>query len=205
MSQSYAAAASTGLYLQTPGPDVPTAKVTRDQIQSYEEGRKPRGVQFLEGRLDIIYGAHGALTRDEVAPIASADGRTSRVAFPYFWTGPIWIQMICNATPAVSACEIGLVWRPWQRKVRIRSGQILTTRRTFASENPLVVQHPAGWQVIAGIGRPDGAVNVEDDWTIIDTRGYFEALHETFRAISLHRARQRVADPSRRRSLNHLD
>ena len=157
LSQSDAATHASAL--------APAARVSDDQIAVLEAGGHPR-VPDLRARLDVIYRADGQSLR-QILPATRASDGTVVVNPPPWWTGPIWLTPNGEGTTAPG--EIGLRWPPWEHRLRLHPGTVLTTRMAPGQDQPLVVELPPGWSLSAGLGARPDAVGINYGWHAIDT------------------------------------
>jgi hypothetical protein len=102
-------------------------------------------------RMDMVYATDGKLGVDRMFDSRThIGGPASRYSlkFPGYWQGHVWLQP-CGPHPT-DTCLIELVWGPWKRHQRLRSGSIITTRKAVLNGPELVVQLPRGWRLMGG-------------------------------------------------------
>jgi hypothetical protein len=146
-------------------------RVSEDQLDRFERGGRPT-VPLMRSRLDMQLDGGGLMCCDPVAV------RRRKVlnwipAFPNYWIGPIWL-VFRSSSYTEAECEVLLHWFPWRKALRVRSGQAVTTRRVKRGGEPLIVRLPPGWSVESGLGGYDGAIDVQEDWSVAGARGMLD-------------------------------
>lgn len=168
------------------------APVSEDQLSRFERGSSVR-VRWLRARLDTLYQADGytCLEDADARLLASRDDPARKryeVAFPEFWVGPIWVSFSCP-TEAQEVGHVSLRWWPWQKRLALRPGTTVTTRRATRDSKDLVVDVPNGWTVSGGVGMHPDAIDVNADWVPEDD-GAESALWRLYGPIHVLLARQ---------------
>lgn len=147
----------------------PGHPVSEHQVQRLEAGREPRPI-LLRSRLDSTYRADGHLAC-ELVPVArledDRDGPCFEVRLPRWWIGPVWFR--------VARAEEGLVpvrieWGRWAKDVLMRSDQAVSARRPSVDYPDPRVGLPVGATLTAGVGRAEGAADINKNWLTIDSR-----------------------------------
>ena len=158
---------------------LPEEPVSDDQVLLLESGGHPR-VPYLRARLDVIYGTDGHTCTDTV-PVTHDHGQVI-VAFPWWWTGPIWINITSPApqTPVPAT----LIWPPWHQQLRINTRGTITTRKPPGPTPPLVVKVPPGVMVAGGVGYRSDAHDVNMAWHAID-RHYADSIFSQYFPLHL--------------------
>jgi transcriptional regulator with XRE-family HTH domain len=157
--------------INAPSGITPEFYVTDDQVETLERsGHMPQHARWFLARLDHAYDLDGHLGIDRVV-----DSRVTRldrrgrheVAFPSFWVGPIWLQLLALESENRHTVEgtLDLYWGYWRRLQQIRHGTVVTTRKAVPQVEPkLLVDLPPGWTFVAGTGLPPGAIDINHDW-----------------------------------------
>jgi len=166
----------------------PEEPVSDDQILLLESGGHPR-VPYLYARLDTIYGADGHTCTDTVA-VTHDDGQAI-VAFPWWWTGPIWIT-ITSPTPRTPV-PVTLIWPPWRQQLQIDSLCTVTTRKPPGPTPPLVVNTPPDVVITGGVGYHPDAHDVNMAWHAID-RHYADSIFNQYFPLYLHLTGQTLTE-----------
>lgn len=162
-----------------------THPLTERALESLEtDGRIPTG-NFALSRLDMAYGTDGRLGIDrsfDSRAVASWGGKSEHtVRFPEFWCGHVWFQPRGSGPGEVG--EIELVWGPWRRRQRIRSGTVITTRKATPEGTTLNVSLPRGWHLTAGMGAVPWALDINEGWRPVSLRAALTLVHESVTAI----------------------
>ncbi len=134
-------------------------------IETIEKGRNLPDVTRLIARLDTVYGADGRLGLDRTFDSRPLLRKAEAIAvqLPHYWVGHIWVQAVAPSPGQTG--EVHLRWGDWRRRQIVRSGVTVTTRKAVPTESPrLEVRVPAGWHVVAGVGLPPHALDVNRDW-----------------------------------------
>jgi hypothetical protein len=138
----------------------------------------------LIAALDHIYRCDGHLGIDHVFDSRTAHplpGKPYTVAFPAFYTGPVWIQAI--APDSTGAGSIDLTWAAWRRRQLVRSGTLVTTRKSLPDAKPLIITGPPGWRILAGIGSAPTAQDISHGWHPVSIRAALAMLRDGVDAI----------------------
>ncbi|SEK47669.1 hypothetical protein [Streptacidiphilus jiangxiensis] len=146
-------------------------------------GRIPDAVYRL-ARLDMAYRADGRLGVDRVYDsTTSAKGAkgTHDVDFPGFWRGHVWLQL--RGAGPTDTGVVDLAWGPWQRRQRLRSGCVITTRRATTGSPALKVHVPRGWELIAGVGAMPTAQDINVGWRPASTMAALRLIRDSLKAI----------------------
>jgi hypothetical protein len=114
-----------------------------------------------------VYQTDGRLGIDRVNDTLTLSRNTRgtyTVTFPQFWIGHIWLQP--RGRQPNDTCTIELVWWPWQRTQRLRSGTVVTTRKaTNTADTPdLQIILPPGWDLTTGLGVVPTALDINVGW-----------------------------------------
>lgn len=152
--------------------DMSLPPVTKDHVHRLERGAMPRVPQLVE-RLDAVLGADGRTCTAEVAEIQGA-GRFTEITFPVYWVGPVWVQFLRAGHAHDHSAT--LLWSPWHKRLDVRDGVVVTTRRSEPAMPPLRVELQPGWRVRAGVGVHPRAVDVTEGWGLISREVGFPAL-----------------------------
>ncbi|SEB45774.1 Helix-turn-helix domain-containing protein [Amycolatopsis tolypomycina] len=190
----------------------PRSPVTPKMLETLETtGRIPAAAHAL-ARLDMIYQTDGRLGIDRVEDFDTAT-RTPTGAFspdfPWYWQGHVWLQV--HGPRPDDTCVMELIWGPWRRRVRVRSLDVVTTRKAVLGPDParpapppphrpgrrkplelnprLVVTLPRGWRLGAGMGAVPTALDINVGWRPVNLRAAAELVRESVRAIELTRPR----------------
>lgn len=134
--------------------------------------------------LDHVYQCDGRLGIDRVFDSRSAHplpGKPYTVTFPVFYTGPVWVQ--ATGRDGNDVGTVDLTWGPWRRRQRVRSGMLLTTRKSWPDAVPLTVTVPRGWLVSAGIGAAPTAADISHGWHPVSLRAALAMLRDGVDAI----------------------
>jgi hypothetical protein len=143
----------------------PRNPVTARAIEIMEATGRFPDVAGVVAALDHCYQCDGRLGVDQVFDsLAQPIGRDGRhvLRFPHYYIGPIWIHAFGRNTGEVGTVD--LVWGPWRRQQRIRSGMLLTTRKAANASQPLQVAIPRGWRLVAGVGAAPTAADINHGW-----------------------------------------
>ncbi|MFD5089805.1 helix-turn-helix domain-containing protein [Amycolatopsis thailandensis] len=159
--------------------DPSLAPVTKDHIHRLEHGATPRVTQLVE-RLDTVLGADGRTCTAEVTGIQGT-GRFTEITFPSYWVGPVWVQFLLTGQAEKNSAT--LLWSPWHKRLDLRHGVVVTTRRSEPSMPPLQVDLAAGWRVRAGVGVHPRAVDVNEGWGLISREVGFPVLAYYFSVV----------------------
>jgi hypothetical protein len=165
----------------------PPTRISEDEIRGIEEGRRSRA-DLLRARLDMAYRADGfTLTepvRCELHDGVATDGATRYAAiFPAFWVGPVWITFRAM-DPRDEAGDVELRWWPWRKRLFLRSGTTVTTRRGTPDLTQLFIDVPRGWAVEAGVGMHPEAIDVSHRWSpdrrgsVVELQRLYAPIHE---------------------------
>lgn len=141
---------------------LPRHPVSADQIESLERGHRPR-VPLLFPRLDLLYRLDGYLGPEPVPTRPHRSARTLVFEVPPFWVGPIWFRFL---GPADTTAPASIVIRPWAKRLVVRSGSVATCRASVPSSPPFLVTFAPGWSVRVGIGRVEGAADINANWSL---------------------------------------
>lgn len=148
----------------------PTHPASEDQIRRLEAGGSPR-VRLLRARLDVICQADGHLTDDPVdVVLVHTDGggtATHEVRFPDWWVGPVWFRA---TTPGGLPLKLRVQWGDWVKEPTLDSGQTAAARRPAHDYPAPLLTAPFKAVVTAGLGRVDGAVDINRHWDMVDSR-----------------------------------
>ena len=163
----------------------PARPVSRDSIHRLETAAATRpSNDQLPSLLDTVYRADGRTCCTAVP--ARPEGRRTVVEFPEYWVGPVWVQFLRRSGPVHGDAQ--LRWAPWFKPLRVRDGTVVTCRRSERSSKPLEVRLPEGWDVLAGVGVHDLAIDVNEGWGFIDIAAaraaltrYWSVLEEVMR------------------------
>ncbi|XVV10834.1 hypothetical protein ACQP2X_39250 [Actinoplanes sp. CA-131856] len=136
-------------------------------------------------RLDTVYHADGRLGIDRVF-----DSRTRQpdrkhgfeVIFPRFWVGPIWLQV--RGPDPTAETTIDLVWGPWRRRQRVRSGTVITTRKATTDAPELAVKVPTDWGFAAGLGAVPTAVDINKGWFPVSAKAAVSLIRDGLAAVA---------------------
>ncbi|MFF4138850.1 helix-turn-helix transcriptional regulator [Streptomyces mirabilis] len=146
-------------------------------------GRVPPTPHFL-ARLDTVYQTDGRLgierTFDSVAHPRSAD-KPYILSFPNYWQGHIWLQPRGGAPN--ETCDLELRWGPWQRRVRLSSQSVVTTRKATTDAPPLVAYLPPGWHLTAGIGAVPTALDINVGWRPVSFAAARQLIRDNINSI----------------------
>lgn len=151
LSQAEAATASTAL--------LPSEPVSDDQIGLLEAGGSPRAA-LLEARLDVVYGARGAVTNQQL--LAPLGPRGHQVDIPPWWDGPIWVRF--SGASRETCASVSLHRPPWLRRLDVENGATVTFRNTPGNPDPLGICVPRRWRPLVGLGAVADARTVDDGW-----------------------------------------
>lgn len=145
-------------------------------------------------RLDIIYSLDGRMAIERSFYSGPDSSGNYTINFPSFWSGPIWLQPICNS-PSDEG-EMVLTWWPWRRRQNVQSAAVYTTRKAAVGPFPLEVRLPAGWSLAAGVGVVPTAIDINDDWFPANLKAgvdLFQATtYKVFRSHLPHRKTPRL-------------
>ncbi len=125
----------------------------------------------LVAALDHLYRCDGHLGIDRVFDSRTAHplpGKPYTVIFPAFCTGPIWVQAI--GPDSTEAGTVDLTWAAWRRRQRVRSGTLITTRKSLPDAKPLIITAPPGWRILAGLGSVPAAADISRGWHPVSIR-----------------------------------
>ena len=123
--------------------------VTKDHVYRLEGGSNPRVTQLVE-RLDKALGADGRTCTAEISDTdIQTDGSFIDLDFPKYWVGPVWVQFL--RTKPTENNNATLSWSPWYKKLALRDGVVVTTRRSLRRATAA----PAD-QTAARMGNPRG-------------------------------------------------
>ncbi|MFL6124811.1 helix-turn-helix domain-containing protein [Actinophytocola sp.] len=195
----------------------PNSPISTRMLETLEaSGRVPNAAHAL-ARLDMIYETDGRLGIDRVEDFQNAtrtsDGRFSP-NFPWYWQGHVWLQV--QAPQPHDAGVMELVWGPWRRHVRVRSFDVVTTRKAMLGPDPkiedsessvrpnskpsrkkpldhnpkLFVRLPHGWNLSAGMGAVPTALDINVGWRPVNLRAALALVLESVKAIELTRPRE---------------
>jgi len=172
----------------------PAHPVSEKALEKLETaGRVPSAAHFL-ARLDMVYQTDGRLgierTFDSVARPRTA-GKPYSLSFPSYWQGHVWLQPHGGAPH--ETCDIELRWGPWQRRVRLRSQAVITTRKATTDAPPVIVYLPPGWHLTAGIGAVPTALDINAGWRPASFAAARQLIRNNINAIL-----QRPSPPTRR-------
>ncbi|MFD5830523.1 helix-turn-helix domain-containing protein [Lentzea sp. NPDC060358] len=170
--------------------DTSLPQISKDHVRRLELGSAPRVPQLLE-RLDATLGADGRTCTVEVTGIETTGGFT-KVTFPTYWIGPVWVQFVCIGQAKDNSAT--LLWSPWCKTLTLSHGVVVTTRRSEPSQPPLRIKLPTGWEIRAGVGVHPRAVDVQTGWGLINAdlgiaalRRYFAVVRQVFDGARHHR------------------
>ena len=163
---------------------LPEHPLSTHALEMLEKTGKLPDVDGVVAALDHVYQCDGRLGVDRVFDSRSAHplpGRPHTVIFPAFYTGPVWVQ--ATGHDGNDAGMVDLIWGPWRRRQRIRSGMLLTTRKSLPDAIPLTVTVPRGWQLSAGIGATPTAADISHGWHPVSIRAALGLLRDGVDAI----------------------
>ncbi|MGW5611733.1 hypothetical protein ACWEWI_37910 [Streptomyces sp. NPDC003753] len=132
----------------------------------------------------MVYGTDGRLGIERVFDSGVHPARAGEkhlLHFPDFWSGHVWLQPRGPQANAVGVIE--LVWGPWQRRQRVRSGNVITTRKASTGTSPLHVRLPPGWHLTAGTGAVPTALDVNQGWRPVNAIAALSLLRDNISAI----------------------
>jgi transcriptional regulator with XRE-family HTH domain len=181
MSQAGAAAAASALLARVG--ELGSARVTRQQVRNYEEGRASR-VRYLPALLDMAYDAFGWSCREPVRVTRTGAGEFE-ADFPGWWVGPVGVTAIPSAAFPSPGC-LTLTARNRRADCLLPGTDSRTPAadsRTPAADSraPVTVEHlrmpdepplrlrvPAGWHLQAHMGHSAVAVDTDAMWYPVD-------------------------------------
>lgn len=167
--------------------------ISASTIEHLEQaGLTPKVVRLLS-RLDTVYAADGRLgvehTFDSTGQLPARRFPFGYdVRFPRYWIGPVWIQAMSN-TPGERGI-VDLVWGQWRRKQHVRSGTVLTTRRSSHADDALHVSIPDGWTLTAGVGASPAALDIGHGWWPVNLRAAAVMLRDNIELVRAGAARR---------------
>jgi hypothetical protein len=201
--QELADAASRGYYAMQPGPyDDPPPALTRGTLQRLlNTGAVPRAPLVLP-RLDMLLHVDGRLgferthdSDDQFGVPGGHDTVLHTVHFPFWWTGPVWLQAI-KPQDTGAAARARLLWGPWMRNYDWKSLEFITTRKAPShrgdrDQPPLQVYLPKGWRLRAGTGVVSTASDIGESWRPKDLAATRQVLSESIAAVNAARTLRR--------------
>jgi transcriptional regulator with XRE-family HTH domain len=167
MSQADAAAAASALLAEAGRAEV--ARVTREQVRNYEEGRASR-VQYLPALLDMAYGAFGWSCWEPVRVTRTGTGKFE-AAFPGWWVGPVGVTAVPSAAfPSPGSLTLTSYNRRSDCPLPGAGSRAPVTVELLRmpGEPPLRLQVPPGWQLAAHMGHSADAVDADATWRPAD-------------------------------------
>jgi transcriptional regulator with XRE-family HTH domain len=182
MSQADAAAAASALLAGAGGPG--EARVTRQQVRNYEEGRASR-VRYLPALLDMAYGAFGWSCAEPVRVTRTGAGEFE-AAIPGWWVGPVGVTAVpSGAFP--SPGSLTLTSRSWRSECPLPgagSRAPVTVEHLRMPGGPMLrLQAPPGWHLQAHMGHSAGATDADAIWRPADAEAvgrFFEVSVQTW-------------------------
>lgn len=163
---------------------LPEHPLSTHALEMLEKTGKLPDVDGVIAALDHVYQCDGRLGVDRVFDSRSAHplpGKPLTVIFPAFYTGPVWVQ--ATGRDGNDAGTVDLTWGPWRRRQRVRSGMLLTTRKSLPDAVPLAVTVPRGWRISAGIGAAATAADISHGWHPVSIRAALALLRDGVDAI----------------------
>lgn len=164
----------------------PSRPISDKALERWETAGRVPEARYAIARLDMVYGTDGHLGIDRVY-----DSHNHRhpgwprgvewVTFPAFWRGHVWLQPRGPQPDAVGTLE--LIWGPWRRRQRLRSGSVVTTRKAALGESPLEVRLPRGWHLTAGTGLVPTALDINAGWWPVGFKAALSIIGESVEAI----------------------
>lgn len=145
-------------------------------------GRIPAAACAL-ARLDMVYRTDGRLGIDRTFSSRAHTGAVGQftLEFPEYWQGHVWLQTH-GPTPG-ETCTVELVWGPWRRRQRVRSGGVLTTRKAAPGSSPLNVRLPKHWHLTAGTGAVPTALDINVGWRPTNPAAAWSLVRDTVKSI----------------------
>jgi transcriptional regulator with XRE-family HTH domain len=167
LSQADAAAAVSALLAGAGGPG--EARVTRQQVRNYEEGRASR-VRYLPALLDMAYGAFGWSCWEPVRVTRTGAGEFE-AAFPGWWVGPVGVTAVPSAAfPSPGSLTLTSRYRRFDCPLPGAGSRAPVTveHLRMPDEPPLRLRVPPGWHLQAHVGHGFDAIDADATWRPAD-------------------------------------
>jgi transcriptional regulator with XRE-family HTH domain len=167
MSQADAAAAASALLAAG---RAGAARITRQQVRNYEEGRASR-VRHMPALLDMVYGAFGWSCREPVR-VTRIDAGMFEATFPGWWVGPVCVTAV-PAAAFPSRGSLTLISRNRRSDCPLTAtgsrAPVTVEHLRLPGEPPLRLQVPPGWYPRAHMGHGADAIDADTIWRPADT------------------------------------
>jgi transcriptional regulator with XRE-family HTH domain len=141
------------------------ARITRQQVRNYEEGRASR-VRHMPALLDVAYGSFGWSCWEPVQ-VTRTDSGMFEAAFPDWWLGPVCVTAAPSAAfPATGS--LTLISRNRRSDCPLTGADagapVTVEHLRMPGEPPLRLQVPPGWRLYAHMGYGTDAVDADTIW-----------------------------------------
>ena len=145
------------------------ARVTRQQVRNYEEGRASR-VRYLPALLDMAYEAFGWSCWEPVRVTRTGAGEFEAV-FPDWWVGPVGVTAVPSAA-FPSPGSLTLTSRNRRSDCLLPGAgsraPVTVEHLRMPDEPPLRVRVPPGWHPHAHMGHSAEAIDADAIWRPVD-------------------------------------